>query len=125
MSSSLALLAYRCATSALAPAIPLALKTRARRGKEDRSRLRERLGYAVRSRPNGQLIWIHGASVGECQAALPLIEEMLKTGGRHVLLTSGTVTSAAVMAERLPPRAFHQYAPVDTQGAITRFLNHW
>jgi 3-deoxy-D-manno-octulosonic-acid transferase len=124
-SSSLALLAYRYATSALAPVIPLALKTRARRGKEDRSRLRERLGYAGRARPKGQLIWIHGASVGECQAALPLIEELLKTGGRNVLLTSGTVTSAALMADRLPQRAFHQYAPVDTQGAIARFLNHW
>lgn len=124
-SSSLALLAYRCATSALAPAIPLALKTRARRGKEDRSRLRERLGYASLGHPGGQLIWIHAASIGECQAALPLIQELLKTGGRHVLLTSGTVTSAVLMADRLPPHAFHQYAPVDTQGAITRFLNHW
>lgn len=123
--SSLALLAYRCATVALAPAIPLALKARARRGKEDRSRLRERMGYAGRPRPDGQLIWIHGASVGECLAALPLIEALGKSGDRHILLTSGTVTSATLMKERLPEGAFHQYAPVDTQAAIARFLNHW
>jgi 3-deoxy-D-manno-octulosonic-acid transferase len=123
--SSFALLAYRCATSALAPAIPLALLTRARRGKEDRVRLRERLGYSGLPRPAGELIWIHGASVGECQAALPLIDALLKPEQRHVLLTSGTVTSATLMSERLPHRAFHQYAPVDTRAAIGRFLDHW
>lgn len=124
-SSSIALLAYRCATSALTPAIPFALKTRARRGKEDLSRIGERLGHASRPRPNGQLVWIHGASVGECMAALPLIEELLKAEGRHVLLTSGTVSSAKLMADRLPGNAFHQYAPVDTRTAIERFLAHW
>jgi 3-deoxy-D-manno-octulosonic-acid transferase len=124
-SSSIALLAYRFATSALAPAIPFALKARARRGKEDPSRIGERLGYAGRPRPDGQLVWIHGASVGECMAALPLIEELLATEGRHVLLTSGTVSSATLMEERLPVNAFHQYAPVDTPAAIVRFLDHW
>src|SRR4051812_46165253 len=119
-SSSIALLVYRFATSALAPAIPFALKARARRGKEDRGRLRERLGYANRARPLGQLVWIHGASVGECMAALPLIEELLNVEGRHVLLTSGTVSSAALVAKRLPANAFHQYAPVDTRAATVR-----
>jgi 3-deoxy-D-manno-octulosonic-acid transferase len=123
--SSLVLQAYRYATMALAPIVPLALKRRAARGKEDRDRMAERLGYAGRERPEGQLVWIHGASVGECQAALPLIDALLKETGRSVLVTSGTVTSAKLMAERLPPRALHQFAPVDTPSAITRFLDHW
>ena len=42
-----------------------------------------------------------------------------------MLVTSGTVTSAQLMAERLPPRAFHQFAPVDTPGSVARFLDHW
>jgi 3-deoxy-D-manno-octulosonic-acid transferase len=123
--SSLVLQAYRYATMALAPIVPLALRRRAARGKEDRDRMAERLGYAGRERPEGQLVWIHGASVGECQAALPLIDALLKEAGRSVLVTSGTVTSSRLMAERLPPRAIHQFAPVDTPSAITRFLDHW
>jgi 3-deoxy-D-manno-octulosonic-acid transferase len=123
--SPLSLLAYRYASMALTPLIPLALHRRARRGKEDSARLRERLGHASRLRPQGQLVWIHGASVGECLAVLPLIGELLKAPDRQVLVTSGTVTSAKLMAERLPVNAFHQYAPVDTPSAIGRFLDYW
>ncbi len=124
-SPPLALLAYRYATAALEPAIPFALRQRALRGKEDRARMDERLGRTAASRPAGELIWIHGASMGECMAVLPLIGELLKTPGRSVLVTSGTVTSAALMAERLPPGAFHQFAPIDTPAAVARFLDHW
>lgn len=124
-SSSLALLAYRYATLALSPVVPIALQQRALRGKEDRSRIRERFGYASEPRPAGELIWIHGASVGECMAALPLIGALLKTPQRHVLVTSGTVTSAKLMMDRLPARALHQFAPVDTPGSIRRFLDYW
>ena len=122
---SLPLAAYRFATIGLEPFAPFALRRRALRGKEDRDRVLERLGHAGRVRPEGQLIWIHGASVGECQAALPLIDKLLEVQGRHVLVTSGTVTSSRLMAERLPERAFHQFAPVDTPAAIARFLDHW
>lgn len=122
---SLALLAYRCATSALAPAVPLLLRERVLRGKEDRTRIKERLGVASRSRPVGQLIWIHGASVGECTSVLPLIEALLAGADRHVLVTSGTTSSARLMEERLPHRALHQFAPLDTPAGIHRFLDHW
>jgi len=117
--------AYRWGTAAISPFVPLLLHRRAGRGKEDRLRLRERLGYASHPRPPGQLIWIHGASVGECNAVLPLICELLADSDRHILLTSGTVTSAELMKSRLPERAFHQFAPVDTPGAVRRFLDHW
>src|SRR5215469_5480370 len=117
--------AYRCATSVLEPVAPLALRRRARRGKENPSRLSERLGFASRERPPGTLIWIHGASVGECLSVLPLIDALLKTPGRSVLMTSGTVTSAELMADRLPPGAFHQFSPVDAPSAVARFLDHW
>lgn len=119
------LTAYRCATVALSPLAPLLLRQRMRRGKEDGARIGERLGQPGIPRPAGQLIWIHGASVGECLAALPLIDVLLKTDGRHILLTSGTMTSAKLMQERLPQNAIHQYAPVDTPAAIARFLDHW
>ena len=121
----LPLTAYRYATMALAPAAPFALARRARLGKEDSPRIRERLGYASTARPAGQLIWIHGASVGECLSVLPLISGLLERPDRAVLITSGTVTSAKLMTERLPPHTLHQYAPVDTPWAIRRFLDHW
>ncbi len=123
-SAPFGLLAYRYATLALAPAIPFFLRQRALRGKEDSTRMNERLGYASVRRPDGPLVWIHGASVGECVAALPLVDAYLKDG-RNVLVTSGTVTSAQMLAERLPGRAIHQFVPIDTPAAVNRFLAHW
>ena len=73
----------------------------------------------------GTLVWVHGASVGELIAALPLVSAILEKQDRHVLVTTGTVTSARLMGERLPPRAFHQYAPLDSAAAVRRFLDHW
>ncbi|MGN6517194.1 MAG: 3-deoxy-D-manno-octulosonic acid transferase [Rhizomicrobium sp.] len=124
MASPLGLAAYRLATTALAPAVPFFLRQRALRGKEDTARMRERLGHSPVARPEGRLVWIHGASVGESTAALPLVDAFLKAG-RSVLVTSGTVASARMMAERLPRGAIHQYAPVDTPAATARFLAHW
>jgi 3-deoxy-D-manno-octulosonic-acid transferase len=106
------------------PFAPLLLRERAARGKEDRARMSERLGAASLPRPEGRLIWIHGASVGESLAALPLIEKLLADGIR-VLVTSGTVTSAGMMQARLPQGAIHQYVPLDTPRAAARFLDHW
>src|SRR5258706_8553250 len=116
---------YRGLTSALWPIVPVLLRYRAGRGKEDAARLPERYGLSSRARPAGTLIWIHGASVGESLAALPLVSALLDKPGRHVLVTTGTVTSAKMMEERLPPRAFHQYVPIDSRGFVRRFLAHW
>ncbi|HEY4276359.1 MAG TPA: 3-deoxy-D-manno-octulosonic acid transferase [Rhizomicrobium sp.] len=120
----LGLVAWRWLGVAAAPLAPLLLRARATRGKEDPVRMTERLGVASRPRPDGRLVWIHGASVGESLAALPLIERLLAQDIR-VLVTSGTVTSAAMMQARLPAGAIHQYVPVDIPGAAARFLDHW
>ncbi len=116
---------YRIATAAIAPAAPLFLRRRILRGKEHSERSDERLGFASRTRPEGKLAWVHGASVGECVAALPLIDALVERTGCKVLVTSGTVTSAKVMSERLPPGVIHQFVPIDTPAATARFLDHW
>jgi len=121
----LPLVTYRAAARVLAPAARLVLHARARAGKEDRSRLSERFGRATLARPAGELIWFHGASVGECLSVLPLVENLLREPGRSVLVTSGTVTSAKLMEERLPERACHQFLPLDSPAAVERFLHHW
>jgi 3-deoxy-D-manno-octulosonic-acid transferase len=114
---------WRGFTAAASPFARLVLSQRAARGKEDRARLNERLGFASCPRPAGRLYWVHGASVGESLSALPLIEKLLAHG--RVLVTSGTVTSARMMATRLPKGAIHQFVPLDIPKAVTRFLDHW
>ncbi|HJM93756.1 MAG: 3-deoxy-D-manno-octulosonic acid transferase [Alphaproteobacteria bacterium] len=117
---------YHAITTVLSPAITWYLRRRLAQGKEDRVRFGERLGEAGRERPGGHLIWIHGASVGEMISVLPLVERMLhQDAGLHILLTSGTVTSARIMADRMPPRAIHQFMPVDIPSCVARFLDHW
>ncbi|MBT7756776.1 MAG: 3-deoxy-D-manno-octulosonic acid transferase, partial [Rhodospirillaceae bacterium] len=117
---------YRSATTLLAPLAIWYLRRRLRQGKEDPARFNERLGDPGRARPDGRLVWLHGASVGEAISALPLIERLLRQDQElHILLTSGTVTSARIMADRLPDRAIHQYLPIDLAAAVHRFLEHW
>ena len=119
-------LLYRALTSPLPPLVMLYLQRRCRRGKEDRARLAERRGIAGAPRPQGPLVWIHAASVGEATAVLRLIERLLETRPElEILLTTGTVTSARLLENRLPPRARHQYVPVDLPGWIRRFLDYW
>jgi 3-deoxy-D-manno-octulosonic-acid transferase len=123
---SAALAVYRALTAALEPLAPLLLNGRAARGKEDLARLGERLGRPAIPRPAGDLIWLHGASVGESLSLLPLIETLARERPDLALLvTSGTVTAAELLARRLPPAAIHQYAPVDAPGVARRFLAHW
>ncbi|MEQ1647258.1 MAG: glycosyltransferase N-terminal domain-containing protein [Hyphomicrobiaceae bacterium] len=117
---------YRGFTKALAPATPLLLKFRERRNKEDSTRRNERFGIASAARPIGTVIWFHAASVGETNAVIPLIEELRQLRPRtHVLLTTGTVTSARVATTRLNGIAIHQYVPYDAPKFVERFLNHW
>jgi 3-deoxy-D-manno-octulosonic-acid transferase len=123
---SAALGAYRLLTTALELLAPLLLRRRAARGKEDPARLGERLGRPAIPRPPGDLVWLHGASVGESLSLLPLIEAVAQQRPDLTLLvTSGTVTAAELLARRLPPGAIHQYAPIDAPGAARRFLGHW
>lgn len=123
--ASLGITAYQLATKMLAPVAPLLLQRRIRRGKEHSERVDERLGIASQARPDGMLIWVHGASVGECVAALPLIDALKSTLDCSILVTSGTVTSANIMRDRLPVGVIHQFVPIDTPTATARFLDHW
>ncbi len=117
---------YRAVTTLAAPAVLLALHLRRRRGKEDPARSGERRGIPGRPRPPGPLLWLHAASVGESVSALALIERLRAARpGLSILVTTGTTTSAELMARRLPDGAFHQYVPVDRAAWVARFLDHW
>lgn len=115
---------YRKLSFAMVPLAPAVIRSRLRQGKEDPERVGERRGLSLDTRPHGPLVWIHGASVGEVLAAAALIER-LRGLNLRILLTSGTVTSAAIVAKRFPPDVIHQYVPYDSPRYVARFLDHW
>jgi 3-deoxy-D-manno-octulosonic-acid transferase len=120
---SIAAHAYGFAGRAAAPLLRRILTRRAMRGKEIPARLGERTGIASLPRPPGRLVWLHAASVGETLSILPIIDAL--AGQAEVLLTTGTVTSATLAAQRLPPHARHQFAPLDVPGWVAAFMAHW
>ena len=124
MKGSARLRLYRGLGRVLVPALHLWLRARARRGKEDAARRGERFGRASLARPEGPLVWFHAASVGELHCILPLATRV-RALGLHVLVTTGTVTSAVLAKERLPAGALHQFQALDVAPAVRRFLDHW
>ncbi len=117
---------YRAASTAGGGVLRRYLDRRARIGKEDPERVGERFGIASRARPPGPLVWLHAASVGESISFLPLVETIGERWPRiGQLITTGTVSSARLMADRLPDGAIHQFAPVDRPGWVGAFLDHW
>ena len=117
---------YRAFLTILGPLITLYLWRRRRSGKEDPIRFPERRGIPGRARPSGQLVWLHGASVGEAVSVLQLIDRLLESRpDLNILITTGTVTSSQLLRDRLPARAIHQYVPIDHPRDVQRFLDHW
>ncbi|MCE3254531.1 MAG: waaA [Rickettsiaceae bacterium] len=120
------ILLYQLLSILFSPLIDLYLAFRKFKNKEDRTRFDERLGKAKITRPEGFLIWVHSASVGESKSALTLINDIVKKRpDANILITSGTVTSATEIAKNLPERTIHQYIPVDRFFAVKNFLKHW
>ncbi|MGH1398178.1 MAG: 3-deoxy-D-manno-octulosonic acid transferase [Alphaproteobacteria bacterium] len=117
---------YRFLTSHCDWLLERILRKRLARGKEDAVRIDERRGIAAHARPDGKLLYLHAASVGEAQSALILIKALLARYERlNILVSTGTLTSARLMANKLPDRAFHQFIPVDHPTWVARFLDHW
>ncbi len=113
-----------------APGLRTMLRRRVNRGKEILSRLPEREGIDPTPRPDGRLIWLHAASVGESQSILPVLSALRSQAPElSILLTTGTVTSAALLAERLPAlgleSVLHRFVPLDVPAWVARFLDHW
>lgn len=117
---------YRMATRLLSPLAYAVVTRKLKRHDVAPKRLPERRGFASESRPDGRLIWFHAASVGESLSVLTLIADMgKKLPDAEFLITSGTATSAALIARRMPPRTRHQFLPIDAPGPVNRFYDHW
>jgi 3-deoxy-D-manno-octulosonic-acid transferase len=117
---------YRGCARLGTPLISLYLDRRRSRGREDPTRFGERWGHAGERRPSGPLLWLHAASVGELISGLPVITALgRQRPALRLLVTSGTVTSARLAGQRLPPGVIHQFVPIDHPAAVERFLDHW
>lgn len=97
------------------------------RGSKDagyRERKRERLGFIGVEPASLGGLWIHAASVGEVQAARPLISALLTQWPAHAITVSTqSPTGARTLRALWGDRIRHVYAPIDTPGATRRFLN--
>ena len=113
--------------SAIAPGLRVMLRRRQARGKELPGRLAERWGEDRTPRPAGRLLWLHAASVGETVSVLPVLAAL--PADLTVLMTTGTVTSAALLNRRLAmgleQRGLHRFVPLDVPGWVARLLDHW
>ena len=113
-----------------APGLRAMLRRRVGRGKEVAARVPEREGIDPTPRPAGRLVWLHAASVGESQSVLPVLSALRgQAPDASILLTTGTVTSAALLAARLPELGLqcvmHRFVPLDVPAWVARFLDHW
>lgn len=117
---------YRMLNIIITPALLLWLFYRAFRKKEDYSRIKERFGTPSKKRPtHKEIIWIHAASVGETISVLQIINILSHNSKYSVLLTTGTVTSAKLIQNKLSKNILHQFIPVENYFAIRKFLNYW
>lgn len=119
------------AASVAAPGLRLLLRRRLRRGKEIAGRLAERTGVEGSPRPEGTLLWLHAASVGETLSLFPLLGALCRIDPNlHILLTTGTVNAQRLAEQRLAEegldaRVRHRFVPLDVPRWIGRFLDHW
>lgn len=122
-------LLYKMYRGAMSAALPFAwgsVSRKLQRHGVSEDRRQERLGHASLQRPDGRLVWFHGASVGESLSVLTLVEALTESlPDLNVLMTSGTATSAEILAKRMPAGCQHQFAPLDAPAAVERFLKHW
>jgi 3-deoxy-D-manno-octulosonic-acid transferase len=121
--------AWAVIASALAPLLPFYLRRRVAKGKEIAERLPERQGHAAARLP-GRLVWCHAASNGETLSLLPVLEALAKQDpALSFLVTTGTVTSARLLEQRLSPelapRTQHRFLPLDVPRWVARFLTGW
>lgn len=87
-----------------------------------RQRWGERLGFCARGRQGA--VWLHAVSVGEVNAALPLIAALQDAHpALPVLVTTTTPTGSQHLQSRLGGRVEHCYLPYDLPGATRRFLS--
>ena len=105
---------------------PLIILVRLLKKKEDLIRFKEKIGFFKKNRSKGKLIWFHGASVGELQSIVPLLEKLEKSKKiSQILITSNTLSSSKIISKIELKKISHQFFPIDNNLIIKKFINHW
>ena len=120
------LIIYRIIINLIFLLSPLILMIRLIKKKEDLKRFKEKFCLFSKSRNQGNLIWFHGASVGELQSIVPLLEKLEKNKRiNNILVTSNTLSSSKVIQKFKFSKVVHQFFPIDTNYLTKKFLNYW
>ena len=105
---------------------PLIILIRIFLGKEDQNRFKEKYGFFPKNNKPNEIIWIHGASVGEILSIIPIIrrfEEDKKI--KRILITSSTTSSSSILSKFKFKKTVHQFYPFDLNFLTKYFINHW
>ena len=105
---------------------PLILIFRLLKKKEDIKRFKEKFCFFSEKRKRGKVIWFHGASVGEIQSIIPLLEKFEKNKKiNQILLTSNTLSSSKIISNIKLKKVIHQFFPIDVNFISNNFLEYW
>lgn len=105
------------------PVVFLRMLWRGRKNPAYRLRWKERLGFC--QSPQKSVIWVHAVSVGEAEAAAPLITALQQQYPDDQILITSTTPTGSERVQKKYPYALHCYLPLDVPFAVKRFLRHW
>ena len=105
---------------------PLIVLLRLIRKKEDPKRFLEKFCFFSEKRTDGKVLWFHGASVGELQSIVPLLERLEKNKIiKQILVTSNTLSSSKIVKNFKLKKVIHQFFPIDTNFHSKKFIEYW
>ncbi len=117
---------YRILINLIFVLSPLIILVRLIKKKEVLSRFKEKFCFFSKKRGNGNLIWFHGASVGEIKSIIPILEKLEKNSKvNKILITSNTLSSSKIVQKFKFKKVIHQFFPIDTNYLSKKFLNYW
>ena len=120
------LIIYRFLINIILLFSPIILIIRLIKKKEDIFRFREKFCIFSKKRGTGRLVWFHGASVGEIQSIVPIIEKLENESKiKKVLITSNTLSSSKIIKKLKFKKVVHQFFPIDTNYFSNKFLEFW
>ena len=121
------LILYRLIINVVCLFAPIILRIRIYKKKEDENRYKEKLCIIKKKKPQGKLVWLHAASVGELLSVVPLLEKLEKIKEiKSILLTTNTLSSSKVFEKKIKSKKIiHQFFPFDKDIFTKKFLSHW
>ena len=117
---------YRILINIILILSPFIILIRLLKNKEDLLRFKEKLGIFKKNKSKGKLIWFHGASVGELQSIVPMLEKFEKSKNiNKILITSNTLSSSKIISKTNLKKIVHQFFPLDNNLIVKKFINNW